>query len=418
MDTSHEEGCIYCSKPNQFTDEHVFPAGMGGDDQNYLISKGVCGHCNTKVFSAFEATLMRRSLIALARAIHQPKSRNGKNSTYDPIEANIVHEDGRELESSYTEGFRAEVLPQLIYNGETIDSAAANKKDLYQFIDELIDFFQAETIILTEKKSQKGKTKFILHSYNLYGSTYKLSEKRGVDKPPKHCLWIQHASSKQDGSVKSPRIYRRAKGQIVVKASDFSKIGTMLFRVRSTLPTILQDSLQVNAKEHAPPMITTTCLGWSSDCDRAIAKIGINFIAYQEGLETARHPSLSPIKNFILHREPLFQTGFLINEKYRNQAFGSIPEHHHCVALSISRNPNGMLTANVSMVLYGTTGLSVNLCMNGVTKNKLTINYYLINYLENKITRHSFMEYQKLYNASYIEEVTTTLTKKMFFQQH
>ena len=414
MDIFPEGNCIYCNTSTDFTDEHVFPAGMGGDDRNYLLKAGVCGHCNTKVFSQFEATLMRRSIVALARAINQPKSRNGKNSTYDPIEANIIDDDGRRLESNYTEGFKAEVLPQLIYNGETIDSAATKKEDLYTFIDELIDILQEETISLIEKKAQKSKNKYIISRYHLAGPTYVLREKQGIERPPKKCLWIQYQTSKSNEAVASPRIYRRAKGQIVVKISDLSGIGVMLFKIKATLPSILKSSVNIDEEEHSTPLVTTTCLGWSSECDRAIAKLGVNLLAFQEGLDVARHSSLDPIKKFILHGTPSHRVGFLTREEHKLQPFGVFPEGNHCIALSVSKNLDGTLTANISMFLYGSTGLGINLCNNGVTREKLTINYYLVDYLKNSITKYSFMEYQRLYNSSFIDEFAKANMRNFF----
>lgn len=406
--------CIYCNLSNDFTEEHVFPAGMGGDDRSFLLKEGVCTDCNTKIFSVFEATLMRRSVVALARAINQPKSRNGKNSTYDPIEVNIIDEEGRRLESCYTEGLKAEILPQLIYNGETIDSAATTKADLHSFTHELAKILNKETISLIEKKNTNTKNKFIIHTYSLTSSAYVLREKYGIDKPPKNCLWIQYQTPKPNDTSTTPKIYRRAKGQLVIKVPDLSAVGIMLLKIRATLPSILTSSIDVDEEEHPTPLATTTSLAWSSECDRAIAKIGVNLLAFQEGLESARHPSLDPIKNFILRGTPSPQAGFLPNEDYRSKAFGIIPKGHHCLALSLSKNPDSTLTANIAMVLYGTTGVGVTLSNNGVSGDTLSINYYLINYTENTITKYNFMEYHNKYNPEYIEKVTRATLGNFF----
>lgn len=402
MDIVSEEKCIYCNKSSEFTEEHVFPAGMGGDDRNFLLKKGVCSNCNTKVFSAFEATLMRRSVLGLARAINQPKSRNGKTSTYDPMDTVVIDEDGRQLQSRYAEGLKAEILPQLIYNGETIDAAAQNTNELEIFINELSSILEENTIFLIEKKSHKSKTKFSVSRYHLSGFRFEARGKFGVDRPPKKCLWFQYQPSKPQNTNTKPKIYRRAKGQLVVKTSDLSKLGAMLFKIRMTLPFILKNNTNVEEEAHSTPLISTTSLGWSTDCDRAIAKLGINFLAFQEGLDAARNPSLNHIKNFILHGAPFHQAAFITDQETRSEAFGTIPDGHHCVALSLCKNPDGTLTANISMILYNSTGLSVNLCYNGTSPAHLSTTYYLIDYLKNTITQHSLLEYHKLYNPSLI----------------
>ncbi len=43
--------CIYCPSTGPFTDEHVVPAGLGGDDKDWLLKDAVCGVCNTTIFS-------------------------------------------------------------------------------------------------------------------------------------------------------------------------------------------------------------------------------------------------------------------------------------------------------------------------------------------------------------------------------
>ncbi|QUP54739.1 hypothetical protein GO998_13865 [Ralstonia syzygii] len=57
--------CLYCNVASPFTDEHVFPAGLGGDDRRYLLKNLVCEHCNTGIFSKLEGRFMRSSTVAI-----------------------------------------------------------------------------------------------------------------------------------------------------------------------------------------------------------------------------------------------------------------------------------------------------------------------------------------------------------------
>src|SRR4051794_23745756 len=42
--------CIYCDSKGPFSEEHVVPAGLGGDDRDWLLKDCVCAKCNTTVF--------------------------------------------------------------------------------------------------------------------------------------------------------------------------------------------------------------------------------------------------------------------------------------------------------------------------------------------------------------------------------
>ena len=62
MPDRHKDGCIYCGSPGPFTAEHVVSAGLGGDDNAWLLDDLVCGVCNTDIFSKLETKFLRRCL--------------------------------------------------------------------------------------------------------------------------------------------------------------------------------------------------------------------------------------------------------------------------------------------------------------------------------------------------------------------
>jgi hypothetical protein len=55
----HSGGCIYCGIGGPFSDEHVVSAGLGGDDDEWLLKGCVCRACNTDVFSKLEMKAQR-----------------------------------------------------------------------------------------------------------------------------------------------------------------------------------------------------------------------------------------------------------------------------------------------------------------------------------------------------------------------
>lgn len=73
--------CVYCGQVNEFNGEHMFPAGLGGDDKRFMIKDCVCKVCNT-YFSKLEGELSRRTPSALTRLIKQSQGRNrGRRSS-------------------------------------------------------------------------------------------------------------------------------------------------------------------------------------------------------------------------------------------------------------------------------------------------------------------------------------------------
>ncbi len=119
MQDRHVGGCIYCGGPGPFTDEHVVSAGLGGDDNGWLLKDLVCGVCNTDVFSKLETKFLRSSGPALARLFLQDKGRGrGSKASTPSIDAELTyfHEpnSGTLLVARLIAGGRPITLPQII----------------------------------------------------------------------------------------------------------------------------------------------------------------------------------------------------------------------------------------------------------------------------------------------------------------
>jgi hypothetical protein len=50
--------CIYCPRIGPFSAEHVIPAGLGGDDERFMLHGMVCKSCKTGIFSRLEAAFL------------------------------------------------------------------------------------------------------------------------------------------------------------------------------------------------------------------------------------------------------------------------------------------------------------------------------------------------------------------------
>ncbi|MFM0645277.1 HNH endonuclease, partial [Paraburkholderia bryophila] len=121
MSLLDQRSCIYCGKVRAFTDEHVFPAGLGGDDNRFLLCGLVCGHCNTEIFSKLELRFMRSSPAAIARIFLQPTGRGrGKKASIPSIDTRsttIFTERYGAVEAEVMASGKAALLMQLLFHG-------------------------------------------------------------------------------------------------------------------------------------------------------------------------------------------------------------------------------------------------------------------------------------------------------------
>ena len=111
--------CIYCSGTSPFSQEHVVPAGLGGDDRNWILKDCVCAECNTKVFSPLEAKFLRALHVAFARLFLQQQTRKDSRSGGRPSLQTTQTEirdpvSGYQLETELEAGGKPVVLPQLL----------------------------------------------------------------------------------------------------------------------------------------------------------------------------------------------------------------------------------------------------------------------------------------------------------------
>jgi hypothetical protein len=84
MTDRHVSGCIYCGSPGPFSDEHVISAGLGGDDNRWLLKDCICCICNTDIFSKLETKFLRESPVGIARLFLQDRTRDQGNRTAPP----------------------------------------------------------------------------------------------------------------------------------------------------------------------------------------------------------------------------------------------------------------------------------------------------------------------------------------------
>lgn len=407
--------CIYCGNTeNAFDTEHVFPAGMGGNDSNYLLVDTVCEKCNHN-FSKFETTLMRRSVVALARIFLQPYGRrNGEPPEIDTLETHVIDNSGRAIESDHF-GSKIETLAQLSFVENTIHTTAKDTEALREFLKILADLFVDKKLLTTEKISQKKPDRFQVSTYVATDKDYILETTQVVSKAPKNTIWLGYnAQLDKDKKPVPPRIFRRKKGEILLKTHDSSLIGKILGSARRALPEIVENSTDPKSSEVEHPLVQITAEAWSGECDRAIAKIGFNLLVHRIGKNQAADSAFDKIRKSIVDGHPQLPLVFLPDEtegSIKKNIFANIPANHHCLLLTPLVMPDGKVRILFAAVLYGSVGVWVELAEDSDLAILSEPVFYLVDFISNKITSLNIVEYTAKYNPATMERMRNEFSR-------
>lgn len=274
---------------------------MGGDDKDYLLKNLVCCDCNTQVFSPLEAQLMRNSPFAMGRLQFQPTGRTRGNKAkppeFNPSRCVVVDDNGVISEAHITAGFKTLILPQLQIFNNNIEIGGSNNHEINSFINELkISLGSSVSVIV--KRSNEIDIYYEVSKYEWNGHDYIKTNDDVYPKPPKG-IWFENLGNNQDLNDGHPRLFKRLKGQIVIKLSRTAEISDFLSKVRRTLPQISEDS-QRKEKELKNPLVNVGMKVEITKVFRAIAKIGVNFACHEYGDNTVRQASFRTIKEYIL----------------------------------------------------------------------------------------------------------------------
>jgi hypothetical protein len=186
--------CIYCGSAGPFTDEHVIPAGVGGDDKAWLLKGLVCGTCNTQVFSKLETKFMRASPVAIARLFLQSRTRlRGSRATRPTIQSAASYFDDPEmhllLEQEFSGG-EPIVLPQVVL--QPPDKLAITARDVEAakaLVAELGTL--GETSSIVEKRREGIEIRFSETMLDWIDDHYEPRQSVSRSTPPKDAIWLE-----------------------------------------------------------------------------------------------------------------------------------------------------------------------------------------------------------------------------------
>lgn len=388
---SNTKTCIYCDQARPFTGEHVFPAGMGGDDPSYILRELVCKHCNTDVFSPLEAQLMRNSPFALAHIHKQLTGRdrgiNTKAPTIEHASCVYVDESGFLLEAHMVAGMRPMTLPQIQISGDEVRTSGESYVELGKFFEEL-QVLLGDSVEVIEKRNAEGKVGYEVTAHLWDGHDYRSNGATRQLKPPKSGVWFESLTSAKEQENYWPRIFKRHRGQIVLRVREPSHVACFLSGVKCTLPSLaMSQNITETAIER--PLVNVGMAVQPQKIMRALAKICVNFVCHEYGDALVRSYAFDPIRQSIMRGGGDVP---VMNAADLNQIFSNDKRDIHLVVLlPVPSNGSVVLTALVR--LYGGGVQMLKLAEVGELTSDLEPVAFEVHYLENKIERISYVDY-------------------------
>lgn len=349
--------CIYCGQLGPFTDEHIFPAGLGGDDRRFLLKNLVCKHCNTDVFSKLEAKFMRNSPVALARVFLQARGRGkGKNASIPKFETefNTVSDPntGCLLEAELQVGGKPVVLPQIVMTQDGLGCTGPDAPSVQTFLERLTALLGDE-VQTVKKQKQKDSVVFIVTTLSWSEGSYKPSAIEHLSQPPSNGIWIEGLAT--SFTPATARLFLRTAGQIVLRAESAADHSVeWLTFAKTHLPTLSQKNMPASSTIEQPSMH----IGMSVDLNaysRVLAKIGMNFAIHAYGDQYCRHPAFDDIKVRILSGNESVPMG--IDGKHGanfSEIFSTIgTDNHHVLMLLAHDHGSGRHSVLFVVRIFG-----------------------------------------------------------------
>lgn len=384
--------CIYCGESNPFTNEHVFPAGLGGDDKKFLLKGLVCGKCNTGVFSTLELELMRNSPYGLARLYMQPTGR-GKGSKAKPPVLNVDSCEmidpltGEISEAEMTVGGVPIVLPQVQISGAAFRLCGSDDNRLTHFLAGLTPLM-SETLNVITKVQTEGKSQYEVAELCWTLDAYQLKSTSRALKPPVG-IWLARLRDQDDQAPSWPRLFQKSQGQYVLRVAGESDAARLLTQLRKTLPKMVaSDMPDPTAIER--PSISVSMAMTPQNFFRALAKIGVNLSCYEYGDQAIRAPSFDRIRSIILNASEVVPLTH-VPEVEKIFDMDKRPVH---VAILFPMTLSGSGIALVfSIRLYGGTVQALRLAEDVRLSADSSPVVFIVHYLENRIERLSIESY-------------------------
>lgn len=345
--------CIYCASAGPFSDEHVVCAGLGGDDNRFLLKDVVCAHCNTNVFAPLEREVLRSSPLAIARSFMQPTSRKrGKRTKAPKLHAQMrvmIDEDGYPAEVEFGQHGQPITSPQLIMISLTeLKSKAVCEEDLATLADDLARLMEQPELVCV-RKTNSATRRFEISTYRRDGQHFvESAPPQQLDKPPKGALWLTDNPLGWDQPCPLANLHR-ANENLVLKLGDIELASALTFFY------LVNQQIELKGNESKVvrnPLVSVRMSVRIGVTERVIAKIGLNILAYHLGADFVGQAGLSETKRAILTGTPALRMHPVETPEHK-QLLAFAPPDHHCFLLTCVPLHDSRLHVVLTCLLYG-----------------------------------------------------------------
>ncbi len=392
--------CIYCNCHGPFSDEHLFPAGLGGDDSTFLLRELVCKVCNELRFSKMEASFMRASPHALARVFMQEHGRRRGSKVSQPRldtrMTTVLFDDGTIAEAELQPRGGTSVLSQFVLHANgNVGFTGEEKGKPLAFIESVKSVLAAEQASVIRKVPIADGFEYSIDELSWDGSRYVVVEKRTDKKPPKTGIWLEplNGNKGSDGHP-VPRFFRKSTGQLVLRAEPENDICSLLGQVRwAAIGAELPDGQ--NYRDVKNPVIQASLTVNIDHYQRTYAKIAMNFLIYFFGEHYVRHFSFNRIKNGIVKGSPPVRIG-----QFDHDTFDIVPSDRHVISICSSKSRAGRYAIIGLIRLYGGKTTTVLLSDNAPKPITTDPVFMLVHYKSHRIELMGVTQFAEQYKRT------------------
>lgn len=398
--TTSNHSCLYCGSSGPFSDEHVISAGMGGDDNRFVLKNCVCRTCNTETFSPLELEMLRNSPLAIGRIFMQPSGRKrGKSTNLPKLQSKskaMISESGRPLDFEFGQNAKPVLIPQLTMVGESaFESTSDTVVELQDFVDAARRLFN-EPIVLIRKVTGEVKPTFELSRWVWVDGEYvKVGGTEVATGPPVGGIWFEGMAICADKpSPYLARLFQTGAKRVGLRVvGDMAPEAALIFFRKAIEQIDFSTAVESLITNPVVSVGMTISVGMM---DRVMTKIGLNILAFVAGPDYLRHSAFDEIKKSVMTGKPELQMTPGDESGQVKLIFDRVPAGHHVFFISGMHLPDGKYALGMTMKLYGSSGSFVKLGIDVPEPPVPVPIIFTADYTTHSVKQRSLIEFSKL----------------------
>ncbi len=286
-----ESKCVYCSVNPPGNSEHVFCAGLGGEN---IFMNSVCNNCNTR-FSPLERELLQNSPIGFMRSVEGIEGHRRNKKRPSPLKHNEIFSvdevDNIVYEVGSFKALKSFRRPQIIQIKGKIYIEGPDTEDIQEFADAFEKWIKENRIMVLEKKSIYKGVRFSFTQENVIYDPFESKTVKGAA----FCVLLNPNS--KFNSILAPRIFFDDEKRLKLRSRSHPEAIQFLMEVLQ-----LFHAGPVNLSSYSNRQTQTINVSASFDIvkvERACVKIGLNSLLHYFP-ETCNDTLINIAKDFVL----------------------------------------------------------------------------------------------------------------------